>query len=166
MVVEVGVCGVLIVLDGVVIVYVFVCVFDIDVGQCLVVFVYWVMLYSDEGVYFDVEFYFDVVEVVFYVIWGMSLDQVIFIIGMILDVMQVLYGIVQVLCYVGLCSGMLFEGLFVQYVFIGLCINVCIEDLCMVVEFVRGCCVVFMLCVMVVFGLGVVKVQVEVEGIV
>lgn len=44
----------------------------------------------------------------------------------------------KVLVYMGLKLGILLIEVVIDKVFIGFCINLCIEDLCVVVEIVKG----------------------------
>lgn len=67
--------------------------------------------------------------------------------------------------YMGLIVGIFMEDIIVDKVFIGFCINLRIEDICVVVNVVKGKKIVVNIkCVMVVFGFGFVKKQVENEG--
>lgn len=74
-------------------------------------------------------------------------------------------GINEVYKYMYFDVGQLLQGVNIDVVFIGFCINGCIEDLCVVVEVVKGKKIVVN-CVMIVLGFGLVWVQVEEEGFV
>lgn len=60
--------------------------------------------------------------------------------------------------YMGFIFGILIFEIFVDYVFIGFCMNGWIEDLCVVVKVVKGYIVFSNVIVIVVFGLGCVKI--------
>lgn len=76
-------------------------------------------------------------------------------------------GLIEcVLKYMGLWLNQVIIDIQLDWVFIGFCINLWIEDLCVVVEVVRGCKVVVIIKqVLVVLGFGLVKEQVEKEGL-
>lgn len=163
MFIEVGVCVGMVVFDQVM----FDWVVNILCGFKGVVFdvvvVVWMQLCSDLGVCFDVEVYIDVGDICLILIWGIYFGMVIVVDWFILVVNDVVDQ--KGLDYMQFQVGQMLVGMLVDVVFVGLCINGWLSDMCEVVYVLCGCCVVVGVCMLVVFGLEIVKCQVEVEGI-
>lgn len=117
----------------------------------------------------DDEVVFDVVVILFMVIWGIILGQGLGINEMVFSFDQLDLGecliVEEVYCYMDFQLGIVIVGVFVDVCFIGSCINGCFSDLCVVVDVVCGCQVVEGIKVFVVFGLEQVVKVVEVEGL-
>lgn len=172
MVIEVGVCVGMVVVDDMMIDYLKGCLFVLIGVEWDQVVEYWCQFKLDDGVYFDCVVELNVVEIVLQVMWGMLLEMVMLIDGCVFD-FECEKDLVKcdvmecVLVYMVFELNMLIELIKVDKIFIGLCMNVWIEDICVVVYVVKklNCCIVLNVWfVMVVLGLGFVKVQVECEG--
>lgn len=172
MVIEGGVRVGMVVFDEIIFEYfkgcflVFKCGFD----EWNKVVVYWKFLQFDLDVKYDIDVYIDGKDIIFMVIWGISFEDVVFIIGSVFDFEIFFIEVKKVvgccmLEYMGFVVGIFMEDIVVDKVFIGFCINFRIEDFCVVVLVVKGKKIVFNIkCVLIVFGFGFVKEQVEVEG--
>lgn len=133
------------------------------------VFVYWKMLYLDVDVYFDKVVELDVVNLLLIVFWGLLLEDVVFVEGVVLNLEEIddencCVFKKCVFDYMGLELGIKIIDIKIDWVFIGFCINGWIEDFWVVVVVIGNYKVVFYVNVMVVLGLGLVKEQVEEEG--
>lgn len=87
MFIEGGVCVGMVVFDEVIFEYFKGCFFVFKVGfeewDCVIV--YWIFLQFDLDVKYDIDVFIDVKDIVFIVIWGISFEDVIFIMGSVFD---------------------------------------------------------------------------------